>query len=284
MGTTLSEELRLNKTSNIIKLGAIVVLFIIAYYPALIILNAKYSAADSYYSHGYLVPLISVYIIWDKRDKLKDMVVAPSNAGLWALIGGLLLYLFSSWWYVNFFAASSMVIVLGGLSLYLFGRKITKEFMFPLAFLFFMIPLPKIVIIYFTFWLKLFAAATATKVVAGMGIPAVVKGAFIILPNTPIEVDNACSGLRSLISLLALGITYAYFLRASFLKKILFSLMTLPIATAANLIRIVILVLVTYIYSPAPETFKMIDTTTGFLVFVFAFIGLHFVKALIQDE
>lgn len=284
METTLAEELRLNKISNMVKLGAIIALFTIAYYPALVILNAKYSAIDSYYSHGYLVPFVSAYIIWDKRDKLRNMAVIPSNTGLWVLLGGLLIYLFASWWYVNFLSAFSMLIVLAGLSLYLFGKKVTKELIFPLAFLFFMIPLPKIVIIYFTFWLKLFAAEVATKVVVGMGIPAIVKGAFISLPNTIIEIDNACSGLRSLISLLALGIIYAYSLRASLWKKIFFSLMSLPIATLANLIRIIIGILIAYIYSPTGEAFKLIDTSAGLLVFVFAFAGLHITKVLMQNE
>jgi len=152
METTLSQELRMDKVGNIIKIGIIALLFVIAYWPAFLILNKKYSAIDSYYSHGYLIPFVSAFIIWHKRNKLKNMVVVPCRAGLWVLAGGLLLYIFGSWWYVNFVSASSMIIVLGGLSLYLFGKKITREFLFPLLFLFFMIPLPKIVIIYITFW------------------------------------------------------------------------------------------------------------------------------------
>ncbi|MFZ5800456.1 MAG: exosortase/archaeosortase family protein [Candidatus Omnitrophota bacterium] len=275
MERTLAEELRLSKVGNIAKLGAIIVFFAIAYYPVFIILNAKYSEIDSYYSHGYLVPFISALIIWHKRNKLKDMLVVPSRLGFWVLSGGLLFYLFSAWWYVNFLSAFSMLIVLSGLCLYLFGKKITGELLFPIAFLFFMIPLPKITIIYITFWLKLFAAAVAAKVVSFIGIPAIVKGAIILLPqNMSLEVENACSGLRSLISLLALGAAYAYFLKVRLLKKCIFFLSSLPIATAANLIRIVIVTLIYYIYRPSANVFKRVDTITGLSVFVFAFIGL----------
>jgi len=277
METTLSQELRMDKVSNIIKIGLITFLFILAYWPAFIILNTKYSAIDSYYSHGYLIPFVSAFIIWHKRNKLKNMVVVPCRAGLWVLGAGLLLYIFGSWWYVNFVAASSMIIVLGGLSLYLFGKKITREFVFPLLFLFFMIPLPKIVIIYITFWLKLVAATSATKLVTLMGLPATVRGAFIVLPNTTLEVSNACSGLRSLIALIALGTAYAYFLRVSLFKKYIFFLTSIPIATIANLIRINILIWISYIYGPMGNVFKRTDTTTGFLVFVFALIGLNIV-------
>ena len=277
MEITLAQELKLSKISNIVKIVIIVFLFVIAYYSVFVDLNGKYSRTDSYYSHGYLIPFVSAFIIWHKRDKLKNMIVVPCQAGLWMLGGGLLLYLFASWWFVNFVAASSMIIVLWGLSLYLFGKKITRELVFPLAFLSFMIPLPQIAIIHITFWLKLFAAAMATELVNLMGIVAVVKGAFIALPNTTLEVDNACSGLRSLIALLALGTAYAYFLRVSLPKKYVFFLASIPIATIANLLRIIILILISYVYGPTGNAFKRTDTTTGFLVFVFALIGLNIV-------
>jgi len=82
METTLSQELRMDKVGNIIKIGLITFLFILAYWPAFIILNHKYSAIDSYYSHGYLIPFVSAFIIWHKRNKLRNMVVVPSLAGL----------------------------------------------------------------------------------------------------------------------------------------------------------------------------------------------------------
>lgn len=278
METTLGQELKLSKISSILKIGSIVLLFALAYYPVFVSLNIKYSEIDSYYSHGYLVPFVSAFIIWYKRKRLKDMVVVPSRFGLWVLRGGLILYLFASWWYVNFLAAFSMIVVLAGLCLYLFGKNITKELVFPLSFLFFMVPLPKIAIIYITFWLKLFAAAVATKVVSLLGVPAVVKGAFILLPNNMVlEVDNACSGLRSLIALLALGASYAYFLRTSLLKKYIFFFASFPIAIIANLLRIAINIWIFYVYTPTSSVFKRIDTITGLLVFVFAFIGLSVV-------
>ena len=274
MERTLAQELNPRQISTLTTGGAIILLFFVTYLPALEDLNAKYSAVDSYYSHGYLIPLVSLFVIWHKRNTLKSMRVEPSAAGLWVLGGGLLLYLFSRWFYVNFAAASSMLIVLTGLALYLFGKAITKQLMFPLAFLLFMIPLPKISIIYITFWLKMLAASAATEIVYAFGIPLMLHGALIELPNGILEVDNACSGLRSLIALTALGVAYAYFLPVSLVKKCVFLLVSVPIAMLANLSRIIILIVVSYLYSPAGKVFEWADFTTGMLIFVFAFLGL----------
>lgn len=278
MEISLAQELDLKNGRNIAKISAITLLFVIMYFPALAILHAKYSEVDSYYSHGYLIPLVSAFVIWHKRNKLKSMRVVPAPAGLWVFGGGLLLYLFATWWYVNFIAATSMLMVLGGLWLYLFGKAIAREFMFSLGFLFFMIPLPKISIIYITFWLKLFAASVAAEIVSEMGVPVLVEGAFITLPNGLIEIDNACSGLRSLIALTALGVAYAYFLPVSLLRKCLFVLASVPVAIAANLIRILILIWVSYLYSPTGRAFEIADFTTGLLVFAIAFLGLYIVS------
>lgn len=278
MEVTLAQELNPRKASNIVQIVAITLLFVITYLPAFADLHAKFSEIDSYYSHGYLIPLVSAFVIWHKRNKLKSMWVVPSPAGLWVLGGGLLLYLFGRWWYVNFVSDFSMVVVLGGLLLYLFGKAITRELMFPLAFLLFMIPLPKFSIIYITFWLKLLAAGAATEIVYAMGIPVLLEGAFITLPNALLEIDNACSGLRSLIALTALGVVYAYFLPVSLLKKCIVALTSIPIAMAANLMRIVILIWVSYLYSPTGRAFEIADFTTGYLIFVIAFIGLYIVS------
>ena len=170
------------------------------------------------------------------------------------------------------------LVVLAGLILYLLGKTITWELVFPLAFLIFMIPLPKLSIIYITFWLKLFASSAAAGIVSEMGIPVLVEGAFLALPNALLEIDNACSGLRSLIALAALGVAYAYFVPVSAWKKCLLVLMAIPIAMAANLIRIVVLVLVSYVYSPQGRAFEVADFTTGFLIFLIALAGLFIVS------
>jgi exosortase len=186
---------------------------------------------------------------------------------------------------VNFSAVFSIPIVLTGLSLYLLGRAATRELLLPLAYLLFAIPLPKIAIIYVTFWLKLLAASGATEVVSWMGVPILLQGAFIELPRGQLEVDNACSGLRSLISLTALGTIWAYFLPVSSRKKWVVVALSVPLAWIANLNRIVAVILITYLWEPSGRAFEMVDLATGLSVFAMAAIGLYLVsRAVIAWE
>ncbi|HWU38733.1 MAG TPA: archaeosortase/exosortase family protein, partial [Candidatus Acidoferrum sp.] len=128
---SLAQELNLRKASNIVKWAALALLFILTFLPAFADLHVKYSEIDSYYSHGHLVPLVSLFVIWHKRKELKSMKALPSRAGLWVLGGSLLLYLFGRWWYVNFVSDLSILVVLAGLSLSLFGTAVTRKLMFP---------------------------------------------------------------------------------------------------------------------------------------------------------
>jgi len=237
---------------------------------------------DSYYSHGFLIPLLSAFVIWWKRDGLKTMNVVPSRAGLWVLGGGLLLYVLATSWLVNFFSALSMLVVLAGLSIYLFGLAVTRALWFPLAYLLYMVPLPKFSIIYITFWLKLLVASLAADFVEIVGIPVLLDGAYLALPNGVIEIENACSGLRSLIALTSLGAVYAYLAPLSTARKWILLVASVPIALAANLTRVVAMVLVSYRYGPRGRAFEWTDFTTGLLVFALAFVGLYLVFRVLK--
>ncbi len=282
MRATLAEELDLQRRETLAGVTAIVVLFGITYLPVFVTLYGKYVEADSYYSHGFLIPLMSGFVIWWKRDRLKMMDVVPSRAGLWALGGGLLLYALSSSWFVNFAAALSMLLVLAGLSLSLFGAAVTRALWFPLAYLLYMIPLPKISIIYVTFWLKLLVASLAAGFVDAVGIPVLLDGAYLALPNGVVEIENACSGLRSLIALTALGAVYAYLAPLSTAGKWLLLLASVPLALGANLMRVVALVLVSYQFGSRGPAFEWADFTTGLLVFAVALLGLYLVSKVLQ--
>ncbi len=279
MNVTLREELDLRRAPNLVKAAAIGLLFVATYAPTLVALHERYSEVDSYYGHGYLIPLACGVIVWLKRETLKRLAVTPWGPGLGVLTAGLLLYLFARWWYVNFAAALSLIVVLAGLCLYLFGTTVTRALAFPLAFLLFMIPLPTLAIIYVTFWLKLVASAAAAQVVSALGIPVLVEGAFIVLPNARLEVDNACSGLRSLIALTAIGILFTYLVPISRLGKALVAIAAVPIAVVANGIRIVILIVISYRYGPTGRAFEVTDFTTGYLIFLVAFACLYLASA-----
>jgi exosortase len=282
MHVTLAEELDLRSREILARVTGIVLLFGITYVPVFATLYGKYVEVDSYYSHGFLVPLLSAFVIWWKRDALKTMSVVPSRAGLWVLGGGLLLYVLATSWLVNFVSALSMLVVLAGLSIYLFGLAVTRALWFSLAFLLYMVPLPKFSIIYITFWLKLLVASLAADVVEVVGIPVLLDGAYLTLPNGVIEIENACSGLRSLIALTSLGAVYAYLAPLSTARKWILLVASVPIALAANLIRVVAMVLVSYQYGPRGRAFEWTDFTTGLLVFALAFFGLYLVSSVLK--
>jgi exosortase len=166
------------------------------------------------------------------------------------------------------------------LVLYLFGKKVNHQLLFPLAFLVFMIPLPNVIIIGLSFKMKMLASQVSTNIINQMGISAVRDGSTIYLPNGKLMVGDPCSGLRSLISLLALGALFTQFIQSSNLKKNILFLSAAPIALASNALRIIALLWVTYVYGEQ-AALGFFHDFTGMMVFVVAFLGLFLVtKAL----
>ena len=137
-----------------------------------------------------------------------------------------------------FLQRSSFIVVLAGLVWLILGTAFLRELAFPLAFLVFMIPLPAIVMNAVAFPLQLFAAQTATFCMQAAGIPVLREGNVITLAATTLEVAEACSGIRSLQALLALGAVYGYFTQKAAWKKWALVLLSVPIAIAANAFRV----------------------------------------------
>lgn len=267
------------------KTVTIVISLIVIYAPTLISLGRKYLAVDSYYSHGFLVPLVSAYLIWSKRKRIYALLpeAKSSKYGLILLVTGLLLHLISTALSVDFGSYFSIPIVLAGLGLYFFGKTIFPLLLFPLIFLIFMLPLPNVIIIAISFKMKILAAQLASAAVSIMGIPITRDGSTIYLPAGSLVVGDPCSGLKSLISLLALGVVFTQFTNASRLKKNILCLSAIPIAIASNVLRIILLILVAYVYGEN-AALGFFHDFTGMLVFVFAFIGLVGVARLLKCQ
>ncbi|MCK9502491.1 MAG: exosortase/archaeosortase family protein [Lascolabacillus sp.] len=232
----------------------------------------RYTSIESYYSHGFLIPFVSAFLIWQKRAQLQYMEPAGSWWGLLVVIAALLLHITGTIVYVYSVSGFSILLLIFGLSLFLFGRQITRSILFPLSFLFFMFPLPEAFISLISFPLKMFAADAGTWIVRLLGIPILQEGFNITIPNGKLLVGNPCSGLRSLITFLALGALYAYMSNLPQWRKwVLFSL-SIPIALFSNITRIPILILVSHYWSleaAAPDT--LVHTGSGIFVFVLGF-------------
>jgi len=217
--------------------------FIYVYHETFQWLYERYTNPDSHYSHGFLIPLISGYLIWRKRDQLKNTVPSSSRFGLVLAGLSLLIHIGSVWTHIFFTSGFSILLFFIGLSLYLFGPEFTKKISFPLAFLIFMFPLPMGAIGAFSFPLKLMVSNLAASFLNLFGLPIFREGAVVHLARTSLTIDDPCSGIRSLISLLALGALIAYISKTSILKKGVLFVAAIPIAIFTNVLRVCALIL-----------------------------------------
>jgi exosortase len=194
---------------------------------------------DANYSHGFLVPVFSGFLVWRERARLMAVVPHGSLPGLGVLIGGIGLLILGSIGSENFLMRSSLIIVLSGLVLFHLGARVLRILFFPLAFLFFMVPLPGVIFYAMTFPLQRLAAEQAAWTLDVLGVPVLLDGNVIHLSQITLGVTEACSGIRSLISLLASAVAWAYLTLPFGLIAVVFVLLAIPITIFANAARVV---------------------------------------------
>ena len=262
-------DVRSGATLSVVLTLSITALLAALYYKILYSLGTQWYA-DPDYSHGFLVPLLSGYFVWERRERLRSLPVAPSPWGIILLGGGLLMLLIGSAGAELYMQRTSIIVVIAGLVLLMLGREFLRVLLFPIAFLFFMVPLPAIIVNAVAFPLQLFAAKTATFCLYNFGIPVLREGNVIVLAGTTLEVAEACSGIRSLQALLALGTVYAYFTQHVMWKRWTLVLLSIPIAIAANAFRVTGTGVLTHYWGvEAAQGFY--HTFEGWLIFVVAF-------------
>lgn len=228
---------------------------------------------DPNYSHGFLVPIISAYFVWERRQQLRQVVRQPSAWGILLLLSGVCMLFLGHIGAELFLMRSSMIVVITGLVLYCYGWKIVHMLAFPLAFLAFMVPLPAIILNMITFPLQLLAAKFSTASLQLVGLPVYREGNIIFLPHTTLEIVEACSGIRSLVSLLALAVVFAYATQRQIGKRWALAVSAVPIALVANAFRIWGTGVLAFLYgTKVAEGFY--HTFAGWLVFVVAFVLL----------
>lgn len=269
------------KKQDLFKLLILSVFIIVAYIPSFKWMYARWTAVDTYYSHGFLVPIISLVIVWLKRKELGKLTIKPSNSGWVFFIPAVLVHALCVRFMISFASAFSLIAVLTGLVILFLGKDFLRKLLFPIFFLVFMIPLPSLLIANISFRLKIFAAQVSTFIINKLGVPAIREGSVIKTIHSYLMVEDPCSGIRSLVALIALGALMAYFSELPRVKKAVLFLSSVPIAISTNIIRIVSLSLVSEIYG---EKFALglFHDIMGILVFVFAFVGLVLVGKLLE--
>ena len=193
---------------------------------------------DPNYSHGFLVPIFAAYLVWVKRDSITNKEVNVIWSGVAVVALGLLVLLLGVYGASVFLARVSIGIVLAGFVLCLGGWPLLKQLRFALLVLFLAIPLPTIVFNQIALPLQIIASKLASHLLPLFGVPVLREGNIIVLANMKLEVAEACSGIRSLVALFTLSVFYGYFLEKTFLRRAILALTSIPIAIAANAIRI----------------------------------------------
>ena len=218
--------------------GAIVLLFGV-YFPILRIMVEHWAAVEDY-QHGFLIAPLALYFAYERRWDLEDARIEGSWLGLLPLVIGVASLAIGRLGTELMTMRSAFVFSLIGLVLLLLGREIFKILAFPLFFLFLMVPLPQSLVNTIAFPLQLFAAKVAVLSLQKMGIPALLEGNIIHLAHTaPLFVHEACSGLRSMMALITLGVVFAHFFKRGVLwVQVLLVASTIPIAIAVNSFRV----------------------------------------------
>jgi exosortase len=237
---------------------------------------------DPNYGHGALVPLFSGYLIWRKRDDLKSIPCKPSAFSLLVVLFSLCVLFLGSLGAELFLARISLLGVIVGLILYFVGWPALRMLAFPLAFLVLMIPLPAIIYNQIVFPLQLVASRLgATCLQQSALVPVLREGNLLVLPNYTLEVVEACSGIRSLMTLITLGVAYGYIVERNWMVRVLLVIAMVPIAVLANAARVMFTALLVTRGGPsaAEGTWHSI---AGLVIFFFATLSLLGLHALVR--
>jgi exosortase len=194
---------------------------------------------DPDYSHGFFVVLFSGYVLWRQRERWKASEIKPNNWGFLVMLGALLLLLVGSLGAELFTSRISLLVLLSGMVLFVAGKEVLHAISFPLSFLIFMIPIPAIIYNQVTFPLQLLASRLATSWLELVQVPVLRDGNILVLSNYSLEVVEACSGIRSLLTLFSLAVAYGYLAEPRRWVRYVLLVLIVPIAIVTNAIRIV---------------------------------------------
>jgi exosortase len=229
--------------------------------------------SDPNFSHGFFVPFFSAFVLWQNRTRLRAIRPEPSIWGLPLILFALSLLVVGTFGAELFLSRVSLIPLIAGIVIFLLGWKTLKAILFPLSFLLLMIPIPAIVFSQITLPLQILASKVAAWSLPLCGVPVLREGNIINLPAMPLEVAQACSGIRSLMSLLTLAIMYGFLTESRTWVRIGLAVASVPIAVAANGLRIVGTGLIVQYWDPEKAE-GFFHLFSGWLVFVFSLLML----------
>jgi len=237
--------------------------------------------SDKNFQHGGIVPIFAAFVLWKTRDRLKAVPRSPSWSGLAIIIGSLLLLMLGEFGAELFLARVSLLFMIAGLVVLFHGWPLLRAAFFPWAFLFLMIPIPVIIFQKITFPLQLLASRIASETLPLLGVVVLREGNVMRLPHSSLDVVNACSGIRSLLTLVTVAIIYGYLLEKEKWIRVLLVVAAIPIAVIANSFRVVGTGLLVEYWDPAKAE-GFFHSFEGWLIYVVSLALLFAFHSLVS--
>jgi exosortase len=255
------------------------VLLIVVYFPVFQHLVVQWSS-DEDVGHGFFVIPVAAYMVWQRRERLLEFEWKPAWWGVAIMLWGVFQSIIGTLGAELFLQRTSILITLVGLLLVFGGTRLVKELAFPLTMLLFMIPIPTVVFNQITFPLQLFASRVAEVTLGLIGIPVLRDGNVLELASQKLSVAEACSGIRSLLSMSFLALVYAYFFDKKVWMRWALLIGTLPLVILANAGRVTVTGILSEFDPELAGGF--FHSAEGFVIFGIDFVMLIALHALIN--
>jgi len=252
---------------------------LLAYWPVMAGLVDAWSTDDNY-SHGFFIVPLAAYFAWERRAQFERAPVRPAITGMVLVALSLMLLVAGTLGSEMFLSRASLIGVAAGSILFLGGWARLRVLAFPLVFLLLMIPLPALIFNKIAFPLQLLASHVGEYAISSMEIPILREGNVLILANATLEVAEACSGIRSLVSLFTLGIVFGYFADRRLWVRSFIALSAIPVAIFANGLRVASAGVAAHNYGTAGVE-GLFHEFSGWVVFVIAFLMMLALQRLV---
>lgn len=273
------------ETSKTVVIGGLISLaaLLLVLYGSVIASMVEQWWSDPDYGHGFLVPVFAVYLLWRQRTRISEVSRRGSNSGIAMMLFAISLLILGLLASEHFTARMSLLILICGIIVFLAGWQMLRAVAFPMGYLIFMIPLPAIIYYQLTFPLQLLASRLGAHGLLAVGVPTIREGNLLILPNCTLEVVEACSGVRSLISLLAAVVGYVYLCEPRLWKQIVLVAAAVPVVIVSNGCRLVATGVLSYRFGPGVDS-GLVHTTLGLVCFALAFLAILLLHRLLGRE
>jgi len=226
-------------------LGMVAVLLIALYAPTVAWLWERWTISVWQHAHGLLILAVVAYLIWKELGREHGLPLDPSPWGFVLLVPALVLHALDAGIHTQLLSAAALILALPGLSLLLLGIKRTRRILFPLAFLLFTLPIPLVLTENIHLVLRKIATISSAAIIPRLGIPLYVEGTVLHIPGGTLQVADACSGFSTLYAAVAVACLVAYTCPDPW-RRFIVLLAAVPVAIAANIIRVVLLVLLVH--------------------------------------